>query len=78
MISSNELLRSFASFYVKLEKSPVGWMIALLLPGTELWLEIRREEALTSEPEAAEVRWEYGDPFDPYSACEEFPWVSQS
>jgi hypothetical protein len=77
MISSNELLRSCASFYVKLEKSRVGWMIALLVPETELWLEIRREEALTIEPETAEVRWEYGDPFDPYSVCEEFPWVAK-
>ena len=37
------------------------------------WLQIRKEEGLKINPEAAVVWWKYADPLDPYSVNPDLP-----
>ena len=39
----------------------------------EQWLAIRKEAALTIDPETAEVMWKHGNTFDPYGVAPDLP-----
>jgi len=37
------------------------------------WLEARKQEALTIDPETADVMWQYAQTLDPYSVDPDLP-----
>jgi hypothetical protein len=43
----------------------------------EQWLQIRKREGRTIDPDTVEVKWEYARPVDPYGVHQDLPEVCQ-